>query len=53
MMRGGADVPDMIRVTHPDLDAPDGAVLTFPNGNVYERIGDEWCRLGDVTEVQP
>lgn len=29
-------------MTDPYFDAPDGAVLTFPNGVVYERHGSTW-----------
>lgn len=32
-------------VTDPVPDAPDGAVLTFPNGFIYERQGNEWVPI--------
>lgn len=38
-------------VTDPSLDAPDGAVLRFPNGNTYERQGNEWCLLSECSGI--
>lgn len=43
--------PSWYPVTDPVLDAPDGAVLTFPNGLVYERCGQEWCVLQECTGI--
>lgn len=37
---------DAIPVTDPFIDAPDGAKLTFPNGDQYERVGGAWERTG-------
>lgn len=39
----------LIEVTDPDHDAPDGAVLTCPNGARYERVGDAWVALTECT----
>ncbi len=41
----------VIPVTDPSLDAPDGAVVAFPNGARYERIDDEWFALEECTGI--
>ena len=40
-----------IPVTDPALDAPDGAVVVFPNGARYERIGGAWEALEECTGI--
>lgn len=40
-------MPESIPVTDPGLDAPDGAVLRFPDGRIYERHGSTWEPMND------